>query len=153
MEVRNVLDMQVVKARGNCRCKGLIHLSTILLPQGPLKVVQTLVTRCLDACTGRHHLYGGSLGLKECYLELIAKHCSDRVASCWSIWSLPRKILSWTTDNDTATSFAIFHCIIPTAAWPCYTYAPTSSLRPALTTADNEGHASPTRNQAEKTRR
>ncbi|KIK25348.1 hypothetical protein PISMIDRAFT_9705 [Pisolithus microcarpus 441] len=48
---------------------------------GTLKVVQTLVTHCLDACTGRHRLYGGSLELKECYLELIAKHRSDRPAA------------------------------------------------------------------------
>ncbi|KAI6022422.1 Urb2/Npa2 family-domain-containing protein [Pisolithus microcarpus] len=145
--VRNALEMQVVKAAGELsvehfagllsviaegiedsrlpagRCKGLIHLSTILLrdtPQGTLKVVQTFVTRCLDAFTGRPHLYEGPSELKECYLELIAKHCSDRPAAIrsidlGSIWSLLCKILSGTTDHDPATSFAIFHCIVSIA--------------------------------------
>ncbi|KAI6022335.1 Urb2/Npa2 family-domain-containing protein [Pisolithus microcarpus] len=95
------------------RCKGLVHLSTILLhvagfssefTTGTLKVVQTLVTRCLDAFTGRPHLYGGPSELKACYLELIAKHCSDRLAAVRSvdlrsIWSL----------------LSIFHCIISVA--------------------------------------
>ncbi|KAI6020875.1 Urb2/Npa2 family-domain-containing protein [Pisolithus microcarpus] len=147
VEVRNALEMQVVKAAGELsvehfagllsviaegiedsrfpagRCKGLIHLSTILLrdtPQGTLKVVQTFVTRCLDAFTGRPHLYEGPSELKECYLELIAKHCSDRPAAIrsidlGSIWSLLCKILSGTTDHDPATSFAIFHCIVSIA--------------------------------------
>ncbi|KAI6022409.1 hypothetical protein BKA83DRAFT_4083836, partial [Pisolithus microcarpus] len=100
------------------RCKGLIHISTVLLPRGTLKV-GTLVTRCLDAFTGRRHLYGGSSELKECYLELIANHCSDRAAvrsvDLGSVWCLLCKILSWTTDHDTATSFAIFHCIVSIA--------------------------------------
>ncbi|KAI5992196.1 Urb2/Npa2 family-domain-containing protein [Pisolithus albus] len=147
MEVRNALDMQVVKATGELsvdhfagllsviaegieesrlpagQCKGLIHLSTVLLrdtPQGTFKVVQAFVTRCLDAFTGRPHLYEGPSELKECYLELIAKHCSDRPAAVrsvdlGSIWSLLCKILSRTTDHDPATSFAIFHCIVSIA--------------------------------------
>ncbi|KAI5992198.1 Urb2/Npa2 family-domain-containing protein, partial [Pisolithus albus] len=99
-----------------CRCKGLVHLSTIPLrdtPQGTLKVVQAFVTRCLDALTGQLRLYEGPSELKECYLELIAKHCSDRPAAVRS--SLLRKILSGTTDHDTTTSFAIFQCIVSIA--------------------------------------
>ncbi|KAI6098742.1 Urb2/Npa2 family-domain-containing protein, partial [Pisolithus thermaeus] len=54
------------------------------------------------------------------YLELIAKHCSDRPAAVrsvdlGSIWSLLSKILSGTTNHDTTTSFATFHCIISVA--------------------------------------
>ncbi|KAI6146719.1 Urb2/Npa2 family-domain-containing protein [Pisolithus tinctorius] len=147
MEVRDALDMQVTKATAELsvdsfahllsvigegiedpwlpvgQCKSLIHLSTILLhdtPQGTLKVVQVFVTRCLDAFNDQPHLYGGSTELKEHYLELIAKHCSDRPAAVRSadlgnIWSLLCKILSGSTDHDTATSFATFHCIISIA--------------------------------------
>ncbi|KAI6156194.1 Urb2/Npa2 family-domain-containing protein [Pisolithus thermaeus] len=147
MEVRNALDIQVVKAARELsidhfahllsviaegiedprlpvgRCKSLIHLSTMLLhdtPQGTLKVVQTFVTRCLAAFTGRPHLYDGPSELKEHYLELIAKHCSDRPAAVrsvdlGSIWSLLSKILSGTANHDTATSFSTFHCIVSIA--------------------------------------
>ncbi|KIO00909.1 hypothetical protein M404DRAFT_744712 [Pisolithus tinctorius Marx 270] len=91
-----------------------------LAPQGTLEVVQAFVTRCLDAFTDRLHLYGGSSELKEHYLELIAKHCSDRPAAVrsvdlGSIWSLLCKILSGTTDHDNASSFAMFHCIVSIA--------------------------------------
>ncbi|KAI6094471.1 Urb2/Npa2 family-domain-containing protein, partial [Pisolithus croceorrhizus] len=104
-------------------CKSSIHLSAVLLhdtPQGTLKVVQTFVMRCLAAFTGRPHLYDGPSELKEHYLELIAKHCSDRPAAVrsvdlGSIWSLLSKILSGTANHDTATSFATFHCIISVA--------------------------------------
>ncbi|KIO00541.1 hypothetical protein M404DRAFT_1003794 [Pisolithus tinctorius Marx 270] len=147
MEVRDALDMQVTKATAELsvdsfahllsvigegiedpwlpvgQCKSLIHLSTILLhdtPQGPLEVVQVFVTRCLDAFNDQPHLYGGSMELKEHYLELIAKHCSDRPAAVrsadlGSIWSLLCKILSGSTDHATATSFATFHCIVSIA--------------------------------------
>ncbi|KAI6095269.1 hypothetical protein F5141DRAFT_725424 [Pisolithus sp. B1] len=76
--------------------------------------------RCLAAFTGRPHLYDGPSELKEHYLELIAKHCSDRPAAVrsvdlGSIWSLLSKILSGTANHDTATSFATFHCIISVA--------------------------------------
>ncbi|KAI6146732.1 Urb2/Npa2 family-domain-containing protein [Pisolithus tinctorius] len=147
MEVRYALDMQVTKATAELsvdsfahllsvigegiedpwlpvgQCKSLMHLSTILLhdtPQGPLEVVQVFVTRCLDAFNDQPHLYGGSMELKEHYLELIAKHCSDRPAAVrsadlGSIWSLLCKILSGSTDHATATSFATFHCIVSIA--------------------------------------
>ncbi|KAI6156179.1 Urb2/Npa2 family-domain-containing protein [Pisolithus thermaeus] len=87
---------------------------------GTLKVVQTFVTRCLAAFTGRPHLYDGPSELKEHCLELIAKHCSDRPAAVrsvdlGSIWSLLSKILSGTANHETATSFATFHCIISIA--------------------------------------
>ncbi|KAI5990056.1 hypothetical protein F5J12DRAFT_929918 [Pisolithus orientalis] len=57
---------------------GLKHVTT-----GTLKVDQAFVTCCLDAFTDQPHLYGGSPELKEHYhyLQLIAKHCSDRVAA------------------------------------------------------------------------
>ncbi|KAI6028998.1 Urb2/Npa2 family-domain-containing protein [Pisolithus marmoratus] len=148
MEVRNALDVQVATASGKLsvdnfaqllsviaegiedpgllvdQCKNLIHLSTILLhdtPQGTLRVVQTFVTRCLEAFTGQPHLYGGSSDLKEHYLELIAKHCSDRPAAVrsvdlGSIWSLLCKILSGSTDHDSTTSFAIFHSVVSIAS-------------------------------------
>ncbi|KAI6047021.1 Urb2/Npa2 family-domain-containing protein [Pisolithus marmoratus] len=148
MEVRKALDVQVATASGKLsvdnfaqllsviaegiedpgllvdQCKSLIHLSTILLhdtPQGTLKVVQTFVARCLEAFTGQLHLYGGSPELKEHYLEMLAKHCSDRPAAVrsvdlGSIWSLLCKILSGYADHDATTSFAIFRSIVSIAS-------------------------------------
>ncbi|KAI6006234.1 hypothetical protein F5J12DRAFT_112746 [Pisolithus orientalis] len=94
---------------------GLKHVTT-----GTLKVDQAFVTCCLDAFTDQPHLYGGSPELKEHYhyLQLIAKHCSDRVAAVrsvdlGSIWSLLCKMVSGTTHHDDVSSFAIFAVSFP----------------------------------------
>ncbi|KAI6017075.1 hypothetical protein EDC04DRAFT_2870150 [Pisolithus marmoratus] len=99
-------------------CKSLIHLLAMLLHDTPQ--VQTFVMCCLTTFTGWPHLYDGPLELKEHYLELIVKHCSDRPAAVHSvdlgsIWSLLSKILSGTANHNTTTSFATFHCIISIA--------------------------------------
>ncbi|KAI6138662.1 hypothetical protein BKA82DRAFT_1007083 [Pisolithus tinctorius] len=83
-------------------------------------MVQGFVVHCLDAFTDRPHLYGSSSELKEHYLGLISKHCTDgpaavRSIDLGSIWSLPCKIkiLSGSTDHDTATCLRFFTASFP----------------------------------------
>ncbi|KIK15978.1 hypothetical protein PISMIDRAFT_16122 [Pisolithus microcarpus 441] len=146
--VRNALDMRVVKAAGELsvdhfarllsvvaegiedprlpvgRCKGLVAGFSSEFTTGTLKVVQTLVTRCLDAFTGRPHLYGGPSELKACYLELIAKHCSDRL------------LFDQLTSGVFGLCSQVLSCVCVVI------HAPASSLRPASATAGNEARAS-----------